>query len=77
MRKDIQGQYRTVSTAGEAVRTFVPAPRTALAPATVNRALARLEDLGLVRERTGQQRNRVFSYAAYLEILDQGTELPG
>jgi Fic family protein len=49
---------------------------TGLAPATVNTALRRLEDLGIVRELTGQQRDRVFCYTAYLDIMNWGTELP-
>jgi hypothetical protein len=31
-------------------------------------------DLGLVRETTGKQRNRLFVYSGYLDILNQGTE---
>jgi len=29
------------------------------------------------RELTSRKRNRVFSYAGYLEIMNQGIELPG
>lgn len=47
---------------------------TGLAPATVNKSLAALESLGVVRELTGQQRHRVFSYGQYLDILNEGTE---
>ena len=32
--------------------------------------------LGMVRETTGQQRHRFFTYRRYLEILNRGTELP-
>jgi len=52
------------------------AERLALSPATVNRGLARLVRLGILRELTGRRRNRVFSYAKYLDIMNQGTELP-
>jgi hypothetical protein len=31
--------------------------------------------LGMVRETTGRQRHRLFTYYRYLEILNQGTEL--
>ena len=48
-----------------------------ITPATVNKSLAHLERLGIVRELTSRKRNRVFSYAGYLEIINQGTELPG
>ena len=41
---------------------------------SVNSTLVVLADLGIVREITGRKRNRVFSYAAYLAILTEGTE---
>ncbi|TLG71850.1 Fic family protein [Methylocystis sp. B8] len=40
---------------------------------TVNAALADLERLGVVSEITGRRRGRVFSYRAYLDILNEGT----
>ena len=51
--------------------------KTGIATATVNKSLEHLKRLGIVRELTARKRNRVFSYAGYLEILNQGTELPG
>lgn len=33
-----------------------------------------LEDLGIAAEVTGKQRNRVFAYRQYLDILAEGTE---
>jgi hypothetical protein len=33
-------------------------------------------ELGMVRETTGKQRHRLFTYHRYLEILKRGTELP-
>lgn len=53
------------------------AEKTGLAPATVNKCLGHLEDLGIVRELTSKRRNRLFSYPDYIEIMDRGTELPG
>jgi Fic family protein len=50
--------------------------KTQLAPATVNTCLERLERLDIVRELTGQRRNRLFSYTQYIEIMNQGTEIP-
>ncbi len=50
--------------------------RTGLTALTVNRALAHLANLGIVHELTGHKRNRIFSYAEYLAILNEGTELP-
>ena len=52
------------------------AEKTGLTFATVNKALAHLERLGIVRELTARRRNRVFSYAEYIGILNQGTEPP-
>jgi len=51
--------------------------KTGITPATVNKCLGHLERLDIVNELTSRKRNRVFSYAGYLEILNQGTELPG
>jgi Fic family protein len=50
--------------------------KTGIAPATVNKALGHLENLGIVKELTAQKRNRLFSYADYIEIMNRGTELP-
>ncbi len=50
--------------------------KTGLTPATVNKALVNLGQLGIVRELTAQKRNRLFSYQSYVEIMNQGTELP-
>ena len=52
------------------------AQKTQLTQATVNKALVHLEGLGIVRELTKQKRNRLFSYGRYVEIMNQGTELP-
>ncbi len=50
--------------------------KTQLSPATVNACLRELEQLGIVKEITGQKRNRLYSYAEYIRIMSQGTELP-
>ena len=42
-------------------------------PTTTN-AVQKLVDLGLLKELTGQARNRLFAYADYLAILTAGTE---
>lgn len=45
---------------------------TGLTAATIGKALEALEQqLGIVKEITGQKRNRVFAYVAYIEILNQ------
>jgi Fic family protein len=47
------------------------AKRLNLSVPTVNAALARLEEAGVLREVTGRRRGRVFAYADYLEILQE------
>ncbi len=49
---------------------------TKLTPATVNKSLAHLERIGVVTELTSKQRGRVFNYAQYTAILNEGMELP-
>ncbi|QIN77513.1 helix-turn-helix domain-containing protein [Rubrobacter marinus] len=48
--------------------------RTGASYPTVSRAVDALENLGIVREITGRKRERVFAYARYLAILNEGTE---
>jgi len=46
--------------------------KTSLTPATINKALAAMEaELSIVQEITGQKRNRVYVYSAYITILNQ------
>jgi Fic family protein len=59
-----------IATSGWLVR------KTGITPATVNKALAHLELLGIVRELTTRKRNRLYSYAEYIEIMNSGTEPP-
>ena len=58
-----------ITTSGRLVK------KTGISPATVNKALAHLEQLGIVRELTAQKRNRLFSYTGYVELMSRGTEL--
>ena len=53
------------------------AATTGLTPATVNKSLAHLERIGVVAEITSKRRGRVFSYARYVAILNEGMDLPG
>jgi Fic family protein len=48
---------------------------TGLSFPAVSKGIRQLEEIYIVREITGQQRNRVFSYHQYLSILNEGTEL--
>ncbi len=50
------------------------ATRTGASYPTVARAVEALERLDIVREITGRKRERVFAYAQYLDILNEGTE---
>lgn len=59
-----------IATSGSLVK------KTGITPATVNKALSHLEQLGIVKELTAQKRNRLFSYVGYIEIMSRGTELP-
>ena len=40
----------------------------------VNKSLRKLEEMNIVREITGRQRNRLFAYDGYIQILSEGTE---
>ncbi|MDM8515198.1 Fic family protein [Desulfobacterales bacterium HSG16] len=50
--------------------------KTRLSPATVNACLRELEGIGLLKEVTGKKRNRLYSYVKYIDIMNQGVELP-
>lgn len=85
-RDRISGIGRAASSALRIHRALIERPlatsawlveKTGLTPATVNKALRHLERLAIVREVTEQKRNRLFSYAGYIEIMSRGTELPG
>lgn len=38
-------------------------------------AIARLEELGILREVTGKSRGKTYVYGEYMDILNEGTEL--
>jgi Fic family protein len=61
-------QHHPITTAGALTRD------TALTPATVNKALARLVELGIVSELTARRRGRVFAYRAYVDRIDAGLD---
>ncbi len=48
--------------------------RTGLSFPTATKGINALESLGIVKEITGQRRNRVFAYRRYLDTLNEGTE---
>ena len=45
-----------------------------LSAPTVRKAMEALADLGIVREITGKQRDRIYIYDRYVSILDEGTQ---
>ena len=48
--------------------------RAGLTFPAATKGIERLVDLGIVKERTGGRRNRVFAYDRYLVLLNEGTE---
>jgi Fic family protein len=52
------------------------AKATRLTQATINKSLEHLEKLGVVAELTRRKRGRIFSYARYIAILNEGMALP-
>ncbi len=49
--------------------------KTGLSLTTVGASLDKLEKLGIVKELTGQKRNRFYGYTQYICILNRGTEV--
>ena len=89
VRKQDLEKIQTLGRAGDSVRQVHRAlcerplatagwlsEKSGLTPATTNKSLAHLQTLGIVQEVTRQKRNRLFSYAGYIEIMNKGTELP-
>ncbi|MDX2287507.1 MAG: Fic family protein [Hyphomicrobiaceae bacterium] len=52
----------------------VVSKRLGISQPTVQASLDHMMRLGIVREITGQKRGRIYSYSAYLALLDEGTE---
>jgi Fic family protein len=48
--------------------------RTGLSFPAANQAVARMAELGIVREITGRRRERAYAYDQYVAILNEGTE---
>ncbi len=75
---------RSASTAFRVFRLLTEKPlininqvckQTGLSFPAATKAIQALEKIGIVREITGQQRNRIFAYDHYLSIVNEGTEL--
>jgi Fic family protein len=60
-------------------KPIITIPATAehlsLSAPTVAKALQHMVRLGMVRDTTGKQRHRLFTYHRYLEILNRSTEV--
>ena len=81
--RKIQGMGRSASTTLRVFRVLCEHPlvtlsniceSTGLSFPAGSKGMKRLEKLNIVREITGQRRNRVFAYQQYLSILNEGTE---
>ena len=80
----IQKEGRSASTLLRVFRVLCERPlvtlnqireRSELSFPAASHAMATLAQLGIVREVTGQRRNRIFAYNEYLNILNEGTEV--
>lgn len=81
--RSIQQSQRRASTTLRVFRVLCERPlvtvnqvrkRTGLSFPAAAKSLRMLEDLGIVREVTGQRRNRVFAYQKFLAVLSEGAE---
>lgn len=87
VREDREKAHNLGRVAGSALRVMdvlvqrpllsIPAAckATGMSPHTVNKVVLALEERGLVKELTGQKRNRLFCYDRYLQVLAEGTEV--
>ena len=50
------------------------AERLSMSWPAAHAAIRKMEQLGMVREITGRQRDRLYAYTPYLDILAEGTE---
>jgi len=84
-RVRIHGLGRGAATAGRVhdlaawvvvIRARLTAERLELSEPPVYAAIARLEELGVLREATGRQRSKLYVYDEYLALLNQGTTEP-
>jgi len=82
-RRTVEGLGRKAGSAHRALELLHRHPVTTipnltaqlnLTSPTVRSAVESLETLGIVREITGKQRDRIYIYDRYVRILDEGTE---
>lgn len=84
-RKQVRELGRSSGSATQTLEVFcrrpianakVLAEETKLSHPTINTTLRTLQELNIVQEVTGSRRGRVFAYAGYMDILNEGLELP-
>lgn len=82
-RRKAEAQKRAAGSVLEMLRLLQSKPIISISKAaaatgmsfpTATTALSHLSKLGIVRELTGRERNRLFIYDEYLKILNEGTE---
>lgn len=56
------------------ISVAIASKELSLSPPTITAALSHLQKLGIVAETTGRSYGRLFAYAEYLKILNEGTE---
>jgi Fic family protein len=54
---------------------FMVVKRTGLSQPTVDKVLEELRQIGILKELSGRNRGRIYQYAKYIQLLNQGTEL--
>lgn len=82
-RKLIQGMGRIAGSALRVHQSLMVRPltdsahlctSTGFVPNTVNKVLKALINAGIVEEVTGRNRNRIYVYRKYLDVMNEGTE---
>ena len=74
--KNTTGRYVSIYRADKPILSATEGrgTETGMSFPTVGKVMQTLTGLGIARELTGQRRNRVFVYDAYLNILNEGGE---
>ena len=76
IREGLEGWLKTRATHLEAgIRELLHDPKgTGLTKPPVSRAIDCMVERGILVETTGRQRDRIFAYRRYLDLLAEGTE---
>lgn len=73
-RAQIPPVYRTLQ-ASPVTLVGHAAKQSGLSVPTVSKALEKMREMGIVEEVTGRERNRIYRYKRYVDMLNEGTEL--